>query len=539
MMKIKVVTWPRGRQSLMAHMLRICLGKDWSLMLDRRNIAAQAKPADLLELGLTYLVENEDFLPSVVLQFDDRVARGAEDSAAAFHQFASEEFSRYDSFRTLWAQPDLAPVQIAVEAAEMRSYPKEWLLWVLGRIAPGNTPTPAKLARVMKAAEVWLATNVDPDLTQFRHYDADLFRHLANLRLRRDVVLRVLQEMQIKTTDAADILRLQTLETPQALRQQLAQPQPFAPLGNVAAPKVLSKPLTAAEISLAYELILGRAATLAEVKPILEGGSTSISQLRSILLSSIEFRTSLQKQDTCFNTLIHIHVPKTAGTTLNSILAEGLHPNSIMALHDANMGELLAKSMPDRRRLRLLRGHMLYGVASKLPQPAQYLTVLRKPGPRIYSFYQYVLRTAEHPLHEISLKKKMSFGDFLVFATTRNDLMFEMKNGQVRRLAGLGKSAEDQNDLAIFRRALQNIFAPDMLFGLTEHFDLFLTQLAEAGIIKAPKVRELNVAPPGQSYETAMQSLSQQEAQIFSDFTCWDDRFYAICKSYVLGLNLE
>ncbi len=542
MMKINVVTWPRGRQSLMAHMLRICLGKDWSAMLDRRTIAAQAKPADLLEMGVTYLVEHEDFLQSVVSLFEDRVARGAEDSAAAFRQFASEEFSRYDSFRALWAQPDLASVQITLEAAELRSYPKEWLQWVLGRIAPDKTPTPAKLARALAAAEVWLASKADPDLTQFRHYDADLFRRLANLKLRRDVVQRVLQELQIKTAGATDILRLQTLETPHALRQQLAQPKPFAvPLGKAAAPKVLGRPLTAAEISLAYEMILGRCAAPAETERVLHIGHKAQS-LAHVFLHSPEFAKrfgTMQKARTSHlvPAMVHLHIPKSAGTSLTSILAPNFPHGTKYALNETEMAAFEALSEPAKKQLRFIFGHLQHGVGAQLPQGCVYVCALREPGDRLLSYYRYMKRRTDHPMYQMLNTDDMSFGDFLEFCGTHPAHRCEVDNGQVRRLAGQMHPSGLGHEHALFKTALNNVFAPNMIFGLTEYFDLLLEDLVARKIIAAPKVVVENAAPETASLAEAKTHLTERQLEWLKIFTKWDDELYHICRASILGLD--
>lgn len=544
MTKINVVTWPRGRQSLLAHMLRICLGKDWSVMLDRHKVAAQANPADLLETGLTYLVEHEDFPQSVVLLFEERVARGAADSAAAFQQFASEEFSRYDSFRALWLQSDLANARIAVETAELRSYPKEWLLWALDRIAPGKILSPAKLARAVKAAEIWLGNKTSPDLTQFRHYDADLFRRLANLRLRRDVVQHVLKEMQIKTATAADILRLQTLETPHALRLQLAHPKPFAvALGKGPAKKVLGKPLTAAEITLAHEMILGRSASAAEIERMSRIGHKAQS-LAHVFLHSAEFSKrfgALQKARSAqlVPAIVHLHIPKSAGTSLTSILASNFPHGTKYALNEPEMATFEQLSEPAKKQLRLIFGHLQHGVGAQLPQGCIYVCALREPSDRLLSYYRYMKRRTDHPMYRMMNHSNMSFGEFLEFCGSHPEHRCEADNGQMRRLAGQMHPSGLGHEHALFKAALNNVFAPNMIFGLTEHFDLLLEDLAARKLITAAKAVVENAAPETASFAEAKSQLTERQREWLNIFTKWDDELYRICKLSVLGIDTD
>ncbi|MEO5615003.1 MAG: sulfotransferase family 2 domain-containing protein [Cypionkella sp.] len=543
-MKINVVTWPRGRHSLMAHMLRICLGKDWSVLLDRRKIAVQAKPADLLEMGLTYLVEHDDFLQSVVLLFEDRVARGAEDSAAAFYQFASEEFGRYDRFRALWQQPDLAKAQINIEAAELRSHPKEWLIWVLERITPGKAPTPAKLTRAIRAMEIWLETRVAPDLTQFRHYDVDLFRRLANLRLRRDVVQHVLQEMQIKGSGAEDVLRLQTLETPHALRLQLASPKPFSvPLGKVPAKKVLGKPLTAAEITLAHEMILGRGASTAETERLLHLGHKAQS-LAHVFLHSAEFSMrfgAMQKARSAelVPAIVHLHIPKSAGTSLTSVLASNFPHGTKFALNEREMAAFENLSEPAKKQLRLVFGHLQHGVGAQLPQGCIYVCALREPGDRLLSFYRYMKRRTDHPMYRMLNQSDMSFGEFLEFCGTHPEHRCEADNGQMRRLAGQMHQSAIGHEHQLFKTALNNVFAPNMIFGLTEHFDLLLEDLASRKLITTAKTVVENAAPETANFAEAKSHLTERQFEWLNIFTKWDNELYHICKLSVVGIDTD
>src|SRR5690606_22679639 len=108
---------------------------------------------------------------------------------------------------------------------------------------------------------------------------------------------------------------------------------------------------------------------------------------------------------------------------------------------------------------------MLYGVDRLIPQPSIYLCLLRPPAARILSFYRYVLRTSNHPLHEECRSKNMSFGDFLCFAERNTSLRVELDNGQIRRIAGRSGSDSLGQEGEIYEQAMVNIFSENMLFG--------------------------------------------------------------------------
>jgi hypothetical protein len=95
-------------------------------------------------------------------------------------------------------------------------------------------------------------------------------------------------------------------------------------------------------------------------------------------------------------TLIFVHVPKAAGTTLLRILAaqyrgDGFHRCDLQL--PGALESLL--TMPDAQKaaLRCVGGHLPFGLHRYLPQQASYLTMLRHPVSRFISKYHYLRRT--------------------------------------------------------------------------------------------------------------------------------------------------
>ncbi len=254
---ITLITWPRGRRSLMAHLLRLSLGKTWvearargqALMALAAEAEAAAEPAspgassgaspgtssapaaikpiEMQLPGLTYLVEYEDFPLAAVLGFEEAVARGGEDSAAAFRLFASHNFARHAAFTELWVTSEFARGQLVVEAAELRANSQTWLLWALGALVPGVEIPAATLAKAERMVADWGTQNPTPDITAFRHYDPVLFGQLAHLKLRRDVVQQVFREVMEREPEEEAILHFQDCASPDALRTTLMGTREF------------------------------------------------------------------------------------------------------------------------------------------------------------------------------------------------------------------------------------------------------------------------------------------------------------------------
>ena len=92
-------------------------------------------------------------------------------------------------------------------------------------------------------------------------------------------------------------------------------------------------------------------------------------------------QTSTSKQE---QTLIFLHIPKTAGSTLNQIIDRQYHPREIVSISNAienaeqiNQFQNLSKSQ--KKKIQVIKGHTYLGWHELLPQPCAYFTLLRNP----------------------------------------------------------------------------------------------------------------------------------------------------------------
>src|SRR5512135_3015151 len=97
------------------------------------------------------------------------------------------------------------------------------------------------------------------------------------------------------------------------------------------------------------------------------------------------------------DTLIFLHIPKTAGTTFRSILpanyrAEELYNVPTNAEGQVDFSGLDRLSDVEKRKIRVLAGHFQYGAHEHLPQKSSYITILRDPVKRIISRYYHAVR---------------------------------------------------------------------------------------------------------------------------------------------------
>ncbi|MDX1416559.1 MAG: sulfotransferase family 2 domain-containing protein [Candidatus Promineifilaceae bacterium] len=176
---------------------------------------------------------------------------------------------------------------------------------------------------------------------------------------------------------------------------------------------------------------------------------------------------------------IFLHIPKTAGTTLHRIIESQYKPEELFTFGSdahAAVEDFKRRDLQERSKIRLLRGHMAFGLHAYLPSTNQYFTILREPFARIVSYYNFILRTPDHYLYEIVDANNMSLSDLL-----QSRLPLMMNDGQVRLLSGVWGNApfgEVSDDM--LETAIRNLDEYFIVVGLTEKFDQTLCLLQTA-----------------------------------------------------------
>jgi len=176
-------------------------------------------------------------------------------------------------------------------------------------------------------------------------------------------------------------------------------------------------------------------------------------------------------------TLIFLHIPKTAGTTLHQVVDRQVPRDQTWAFDETHgFADFQALGEARKAEIRLFKGHMIFGLHERLPGPATYFTLLRDPIERVISEYHFARTTPTHHLYArihaegLSLRRVFELG-----------IEPMMENAQTRMLSGgwytaqFGECSREALDAAIDN--LENHFA---VVGLTERFDETLLLLKAA-----------------------------------------------------------
>jgi Galactose-3-O-sulfotransferase len=163
--------------------------------------------------------------------------------------------------------------------------------------------------------------------------------------------------------------------------------------------------------------------------------------------------------------VIFLHLPKTAGTTLNRLI-EWEYRLSEMYSVDPVLFEWSAahlRKLPLARlsKTRMFKGHMLFGLHETLPQPSTYITVLRDPVERVLSAFYFMRSYRLHPLYWKLRREKWTIDEF-VQRSTRD-------NVQCKIIAGADYHAPCTE--AILEKASHHLSQYFSVVGLSERFE--------------------------------------------------------------------
>lgn len=163
---------------------------------------------------------------------------------------------------------------------------------------------------------------------------------------------------------------------------------------------------------------------------------------------------------------VFLHIPRTGGTTMWSILRRMYAPGRSLRLlegtSEATYAAFQTVLAEQPRAYDLVGGHFRPFTVQEYAgtRPLRYMTMLRHPAGQALSKYYKVLRKDSHDLHEEFVDEQLS---------PEAGVARMVPNVQTRYLAGLGMDGDcTPDDLARAKRVLTEQFA---VFGLLEHYD--------------------------------------------------------------------
>ena len=173
------------------------------------------------------------------------------------------------------------------------------------------------------------------------------------------------------------------------------------------------------------------------------------------------------------HTIYVLHIPKTACTSLRTVVAHYCPPPGLVPLYPPfgarELDQVRARLAVDGR---IVFGHLMFGIDQILGVPGSYVTFLRDPVARVMSYYRHHLGFAPAEHHAL-LSRGVTLEEFVDRRITH-----ETNNHMTRILAGHGDHAFTDDD-ALLERALRHLRERFLMVGTAERFAESVDRLRE------------------------------------------------------------
>lgn len=223
---------------------------------------------------------------------------------------------------------------------------------------------------------------------------------------------------------------------------------------------------------------------------------------------------------------IFSHVPKTAGTSLESYLVQAFELKDFLHINAPDLNSLPQATYMKGKFPKLISGHHpIHGLLYQLMpnENIVHLSMMRDPIARVVSYYNYVATREYHNLHEKI--GSLSFDEFL----EQTDIV-EINNGQAKRFAGVLHNNKVKDDNELYFKAKYVVDKCYSLVGVTEFFKQFHKYIAkQCGVT-------FNELPPINRSRTKVQltNLTQDQLRKIKELNEVDIQLYQYVKTEFL-----
>lgn len=223
------------------------------------------------------------------------------------------------------------------------------------------------------------------------------------------------------------------------------------------------------------------------------------------------------------NPAIFVHVPKTAGSTLRTLITTNYAPHEVLSLYGDDK-KLLMEAAAHIGKLapyQLIQGHIPYGVHRLLGlRSARYFTFLRDPISRFLSDIAMGGRDPEHGFHHILAAPQVYRDDRM-----RNALAITYYNNNMVHFLS-GSFCTELISMPLLNEAIDNLWNCEFV-GLAEDFDVSL-------LIMAKKLGWRQIVPQKSNVRPDQEApLSPETRALLERELAYDCALYAVAQEHL------
>lgn len=170
-------------------------------------------------------------------------------------------------------------------------------------------------------------------------------------------------------------------------------------------------------------------------------------------------------------TPIFMHIEHTGGSTLNQIIERQYAPRERYEVYHLGQGvvaRFMALPEAERRRFKLVYGHLFYGIHRHVPGQSRYLTVMRHPVDRIIASYTFLMRKTNTRRHDVYKAGTVSWQEHLAERHDEIRQISRIVGGDDDLLQKRRMQTLPENALETAVAHLENDFA---MVGLQDRYD--------------------------------------------------------------------
>ena len=168
---------------------------------------------------------------------------------------------------------------------------------------------------------------------------------------------------------------------------------------------------------------------------------------------------------------IHLHIPKTGGTTLRDIIQRQYRAKKILMIPKLEESENILKEISTSQinQLKLIQGHLKYGIHNHFHRSTKYFAIIRDPINRVLSTYYYVLSQKNNPQNLSTSNNQMTIYDFVQSGV--NPFLI---NGQTQLISGKTGNIdnpiiESEELFSLAKENIENDVIEEILTGLVSN----------------------------------------------------------------------
>ncbi len=231
---------------------------------------------------------------------------------------------------------------------------------------------------------------------------------------------------------------------------------------------------------------------------------------------------------------LFLHIPKTAGTTLNNILDENFTRSRILDLYTEDQHRALKEITYDEiEKHDLVRGHVFIADYADIldgPVPFQVFTYLRDPVERVLSEYRFLKRWPKSHLYTYLNTHDVSLHEYVT--SDCRELKHRGRNNMVNSLSGVKAGSEEER----VERAWHHLNERFVCFGLLEQFDESLLMLKRVMGLQSVFYEKQNV-----SAHSVDKPVTKEEFDMICECNQMDLKLYELavqefaCRVEALG----